>query len=84
MIGIEWSMMVVARDMYCRLVLGQFVQAGGQGSAVQQPRVESSAERLFEQSKFVNCPRQGGGILYKPSDFPQKTFLNSAPRDVTY
>jgi hypothetical protein len=73
MIGIEWNMMAVARDIYCRLVLGQYLQAGGQGSAMQQPRIDkSSMHPLFEQSKHVNAPLQGGGILCKPSELPQQ------------
>lgn len=61
-------MINLIRDMYCRLVLGQYLQAGGQGSAMQQ----TSDGTRFEQSKHIEKPLQGGGILCVPSDLPRQ------------
>uniref|UniRef100_A0A7S4J8L4 Exportin-5 C-terminal domain-containing protein n=1 Tax=Odontella aurita TaxID=265563 RepID=A0A7S4J8L4_9STRA len=71
MVGIEWDMMNLIRDIYCRLVLGQILLPGGQGPAVQQPRNPSNPN-LFEQSKNADNPLQGGGVLCQPSTLPQQ------------
>uniref|UniRef100_A0A7S2YM48 Uncharacterized protein n=1 Tax=Entomoneis paludosa TaxID=265537 RepID=A0A7S2YM48_9STRA len=72
MVGLEWEMINVLRDIYCRLVLGQALQAGGQGAAIQQPFVGQNPNH-FEQTKTVNDPLHGGGILEFPSQIPRKT-----------
>jgi hypothetical protein len=70
MVGIEWDMINVVRDIYCRLVLGQTLQAGGQGAAQQQPNAQTS--NLYEQARSVDSPLQGGGILVIPSEYPRQ------------
>lgn len=81
MVGIEWDMMALLRDLYCRLVLGQYLTPGGQGAGLQQPR---SAEdpRTFEQSKNVSNPLLGGGVLRTPSNFPRQILLELPGVDV--
>jgi hypothetical protein len=71
MVGIEWDMINVVRDIYCRLVLGQVLQFGGQGPAQQQPDDVSGEER-FEQAKSVHEPLKGGGILARPTTLPRE------------
>lgn len=71
MVGIEWDMINIIRDIYGRLVLGQYFQPGGQGLAVQQSRDPNDNSR-FEQSKVVDKPLQGGGILVIPTDLPKR------------
>jgi len=71
MVGIEWDMIALVRDIYCRLVLGQYLLPGGQGAGMQQPR-DPNNPLIFEQSKNVALPLQGGGILVKPSELPQQ------------
>jgi Exportin-5 family len=75
MVGIEWDMINVMRDIYCRCVLGQTVQTGGQGAALQQP---SLSQNYYEQAKTVSTPFQGGGILQYSSDSPRRA-LTSIP-----
>ena len=75
MVGIEWDMINVARDIYCRLVLGQTLQFGGQGAA-QQQNMSQSNPGTYEQAKSVNDPLQGGGILVVPSDFPRRVLMS--------
>ena len=70
MIGIEWDMINVIRDIYCRLVLGQSLQRGGQGAAMQSSR--TAVGNHFEQTKVADKPLQGGGILCTPSDLPRQ------------
>lgn len=70
MVGIEWDMINVIRDIYCRLVLGQSLQCGGQGAAMQSPGIPGGNQ--FEQTKVVDKPLQGGGILCAPSDLPRQ------------
>mmetsp|Transcript_4625 Transcript_4625/g.10388 ORF Transcript_4625/g.10388 Transcript_4625/m.10388 type:complete len:277 (-) Transcript_4625:762-1592(-) len=70
MVGIEWDMINLIRDIYCRLVLGQTLQAGGQGPGMQQPR-DLNNPRNFEQAKTVEQPLQGGGILTVPCNTPR-------------
>ena len=70
MVGIEWDMINVARDIYCRLVLGQYLQMGGQGHGIQQATLPHNPSE-FEQAKSVDKPLQGGGILPKPSNLPR-------------
>jgi hypothetical protein len=71
MIGVEWDMIAIVRDIYCRLVLGQYLQFGGQGAGMQQPH-DANNPLLYEQSKNVNSPLQGGGILVQSSSVPQQ------------
>merc|ERR1712083_268406 len=35
MVGLEWEMINLVRDIYCRLVLGQSLLFGGQGAAME-------------------------------------------------
>ena len=72
MVGLEWDMINVIRDIYCRLVLGQSLQWGGQGAAMQTPGGTNGS--LFEQTKLVQKPLQGGGILRSPSELPRQVF----------
>jgi exportin-5 len=71
MVGIEWDMINVIRDIYCRLVIGQSLQWGGQGAAMQAPG-DPSNNHKFEQTKAADKPLQGGGILCIPSDLPRQ------------
>ena len=75
MVGVEWEMISVARDIYCRLVLGQVVQPGGQGAGLQQPTT-SENPLTYEQAKTADRPLQGGGILMSPSDLPRQVFAS--------
>lgn len=70
-IRIEWDLINVVRDIYGRLVLGQYFLPGGQGPGLQQPR-DPSNSTLFEQTKVVDKPLQGGGILPHPTDYPRR------------
>lgn len=70
MVGIEWDMINVIRDIYCRLVIGQSLQWGGQGAAMQASMDPSGIH--FEQTKVIAKPLQGGGILCVPSDLPRQ------------
>ena len=74
MVGIEWEMINVARDIYIRLVLGQYLQPGGQGVGLQQPRSAVNPNE-FEQTKSADRPLQGGGILTVPSDLPRQVLM---------
>jgi hypothetical protein len=74
MVGIEWDMINVVRDIYCRLVLGQILQAGGQGPGLQQPSASQKPD-CYEQAKTVDRPLQGGGILVNPTDAPRQILL---------
>jgi hypothetical protein len=79
MVGVEWDMINVFRDIYCRLVLGQMLQAGGQGAGLQQPVATgglSGGGTLFEQCKSADRPLQGGGILTTPSDLPHQLLVS--------
>lgn len=71
MVGIEWDMINLIRDIYCRLVLGQTLLPGGQGPGMQQPKDPNDC-RAFEQAKTVEKPLQGGGVLVLPSDLPRQ------------
>lgn len=71
MVGIEWDMINLLRDIYCRLVLGQTLLPGGQGPAMQQPR-DSNNLSAFEQTKNFSNPLLGGGVLCYPSDGPRQ------------
>jgi hypothetical protein len=75
MVGIEWDMIAVIRDIYCRLVLGQILQSGGQGPGLQQPESLLNANQ-YEQAKTVDRPLQGGGILVTPSDMLRQILLS--------
>ena len=74
MVGIEWELINIIRDIYCRLVLGQYLLPGGQGPGLQQPKDPSNSMR-FEQTKVVDKPLLGGGILVAPSDFPRRILM---------
>jgi hypothetical protein len=78
MVGVEWDMINVVRDAYCRLVLGQSLQPGGQGAAMQQNPVSTSTTLVYEQVKSADRPLNGGGILTTPSDLPHE-LLASLP-----
>ena len=75
MVGIEWDMINIIRDIYGRLVLGQYFLPGGQDPGMQQPRDPSDSTR-FEQSKVFDKPLQGGGILSVASDFPPRVLMD--------
>ena len=70
LVGIEWDMINLIRDMYCRLFLGQYLQPGGQGAAMQQQYNTTTAQ--YEQSKARDKPLQGGGLLCTPSELPRQ------------
>eukprot|EP00587_Corethron_hystrix_P001604 CAMPEP_0113303620 /NCGR_PEP_ID=MMETSP0010_2-20120614/3961_1 /TAXON_ID=216773 ORGANISM="Corethron hystrix, Strain 308" /NCGR_SAMPLE_ID=MMETSP0010_2 /ASSEMBLY_ACC=CAM_ASM_000155 /LENGTH=1151 /DNA_ID=CAMNT_0000157649 /DNA_START=890 /DNA_END=4346 /DNA_ORIENTATION=- /assembly_acc=CAM_ASM_000155 len=74
MVGIEWDMIALVRDIYCRLVLGQSFMAAAQGAGQQQPHDTNG--RQFIQSKNVSNPLLGGGILCSPSDFPRQVLVS--------
>jgi exportin-5 len=77
MVGMEWAMINVARDIYCRLILGQVLQPGGQGAAAQQQALQENAyPPCFEQSKTYDRPLLGGGILTVPSEYPRQTLVS--------
>jgi len=86
MVGVEWDVINVFRDIYCRLVLGQILQMGGQGAGLQQPPsstgissfTNSSVYPIYEQAKSAETPLQGGGILTTPSELSHQ-LLNSLP-----
>ena len=71
MVGLEWSMINVVRDIYCRLVLGQILLFGGQGPGVQQPSLGQVKDQ-YEQAKTVDDPLHGGGILQYASQLPRQ------------
>jgi hypothetical protein len=75
MVGIEWDMINVVRDLYCRLVLGQVLQFGGQGPG-QQPAQTGPDASCYVQAKTAERPLQGGGILTVPSDLPRQVLIN--------
>lgn len=67
--------LLVVRDIYCRLVLGQSLQSGGQGAGQQQVQSTKNAME-YDQSKTVDRPLQGGGILTTASEFPRHVLLS--------
>ena len=71
MVGLEWESISLLRDIYCRLVLGQMLLPGGQGPGIQSPLASQNPTR-FEQTKNINDPLYGGGILETPSLFPRQ------------
>ena len=73
MVGIEWDMINLIRDIYVRLVLGQTLLPGGQGPAIQQPKHPTNPQAL-EQAKNADKPLIGGGILCVPTDLPREVF----------
>jgi hypothetical protein len=75
MVGIEWDMINVVRDIYGRLVLGQVVQPGGQGAGLQQPTATKNP-LTYEQAKTADRPLVGGGILTTPSDIPRQVLAS--------
>jgi len=70
MVGLELEMINLIRNIYCRLVLGQTLLPGGQGPGMQH--VQDSTTSHFEQSKTVENPLLGGGILCVKSDLPRE------------
>ena len=79
MVGTEWDVINVFRDIYCRLVLGQILQMGGQGPGLQQPPSSNrTSGDVYEQAKSAERPLQGGGMLTIPSELPHQ-LLNSLP-----
>ena len=74
MVGIEWDMINIIRDIYGRLVLGQYFLPGGQGTGLQMIKDPLNSNR-FEQTKVVDKPLLGGGILPTPSDFPRRILM---------
>ncbi len=75
LVGSEWDMINLIRDLYCRLVLGQYLQPNGQGLANQQSNIEPNMQR-YEQSKCFDKPLEGGGILCTPSDLPRQVLVS--------
>ena len=75
MVGIEWDMINVVRDIYCRLVLGQTFQFGGQGAGQQQVSIAPN-DSSYEQAKAADQPLQGGGILTVPSDVARQVLVS--------
>lgn len=65
--GSEWSLIMLIRDLYCRLVLGQALLPGGQGPAMEC----EFKDGLFIQYKNAGVAREGGGVLVRPSDIPR-------------
>jgi hypothetical protein len=74
MVGIEWDMINIIRDIYGRLVLGEYFLPGGQGPGLQQAKNSTNPVR-FEQTKVADKPLLGGGILPTPSDFPRRVLM---------
>ena len=73
MVGVEWDVINVFRDIYCRLVLGQILQMGGQGPGLQQPPSSNRTSGfVYEQAKSAERPLQGGGMLTTPSELPHQ------------
>jgi hypothetical protein len=75
MVGVEWEMINVFRDIYCRLVLGLSLQVGGQGAGSQHTQI-STVPVVFEQAKSADKPLQGGGILTTPSELPHELLVS--------
>jgi len=74
MAGCEWDLIALVRDIYCRLVMGQSLTPAGQG-----PGLQCACEvGIFQQPKSYGKPREGGGVLAKPSDAPRQ-LLSSCP-----
>lgn len=79
MVGLELDMISLIRNTYCRLVLGQTLLPGGQGPGLQHAiDASSTSAPTFEQSRTVELPLQGGGILCARSDLP-RTVLSDLP-----
>ena len=85
MVGVEWDVINVFRDIYCRLVLGQILQMGGQGAGLQQPFsngmnsfTNPGTSSMYEQARSAEKPLQGGGNLTTPSELPHQ-LLTSLP-----
>jgi len=74
MVGIEWDMIALVRDIYCRLVLGQSLLPGAQGAG-QQTGLEADGV-TFVQSKNAANPLLGGGVLCLPSDIPREVLAS--------
>lgn len=76
MVGVEWDMINVFRDIYCRLVLGQSLQVGGQGAGSQQTQTATTPVVMYEQAKSADRPLQGGGILTTPTELPHEILVS--------
>jgi Exportin-5 family len=75
MVGVEWDMINVFRDIYCRLVLGQSLQVGGQGAGAVHTQISINPV-VYEQAKCVDKPLHGGGILTTPSELPHQLLVS--------
>mmetsp|Transcript_14279 Transcript_14279/g.29330 ORF Transcript_14279/g.29330 Transcript_14279/m.29330 type:complete len:1346 (-) Transcript_14279:24-4061(-) len=79
MVGVEWDVIALIRDLYCRLVLGQALLPGGQGPGLQceaSSPLSLNSQVTYTQHRNVSSPRDGGGILPTPSDLPRHTLAN--------
>jgi hypothetical protein len=74
MVGTEWDMINIIRDVYGRLVLGQYFLPGGQGPGLQMSR-DPANSMMFEQTKVADKPLLGGGILTSTSDYPRRILM---------
>jgi hypothetical protein len=62
--GCEWDLIALARDIYVRMCLGQFLMPGGQGPGCQ---CQMQHDNTFQQPKSADDPRAGGGVFGRPS-----------------
>jgi hypothetical protein len=74
MVGCEWDLINLIRDIYCRLALGQTLSFGGQGPGMEHPF--NIVTGRFEQAKTVDNPLQGGGLLCIPSALPRQVLVS--------
>ncbi|GMH73757.1 hypothetical protein TrST_g13794 [Triparma strigata] len=79
MVGVEWDIIALLRDLYCRLVLGQALTPGGQGPGLQCNQGPGG----FMQHKSAALPRDGGGISCKPSDIPRNCLASLPGQSVS-
>jgi len=68
MVGMEWDVIALLRDIYCRMVLGQSLLPGGQGPGMQQPRDGNR----FTQARNAADPLSGGGISVVVAQGPRE------------
>lgn len=76
MVGIEWDMINLIRDIYVRLVLGQTLLPGGQGPAMQQPK-DPTNPQAFEQAKNADKPLIGEESSASPPTYLGKSLPGS-------
>ncbi|GMH80393.1 hypothetical protein TL16_g08529 [Triparma laevis f. inornata] len=79
MVGVEWDIIALLRDLYCRLVLGQALTPGGQGPGLQCNQTPGG----FVQHKNAANAREGGGISCKPSDIPRNCLASLPGQSVS-